>query len=293
MTPEQNLEKAMQEIRDEQIDPKVIEKAAQRTWARIAEAAGPATIHGCAGFRALIPEYRAGKLSPARSLLLVDHTHECVACRKALETAGRVIPFGGGEVQSAPAPRALGWNFAWAPAWAIAAGLAVTLGLTTWGIMNLGGGSQVSHAVVQSVQGKLYRVTSKGLETVTGGEDLPGGTEIRTARNSGAVVRLGDGTTVEMSERAGMSITAGRNDLSIRLDRGSVIVQAAKRRSGHLYVITKDCRVSVTGTVFDVNSGIKGSRVSVIEGEVRVSDAGDGSRDETVLRPGDQQLPEG
>ncbi len=289
MTPEQNLDKAMQEIRDEQVDLGLIEKAAQRTWSRIADAAGPATIQGCAGFRALMPDYRAGKLSEARSLLLVDHTHECVACRKALESAGRVIPFGGGEVQSVPAPRPAGWRPQWTPAWGIAAAMVVTLGLATWGIVNFGlvGNSQASHAVVQSVQGKLYRVTGKGLEAVTGGEDLPGGTEIRTARNSSAVVRLGDGTVVEMSERAGISVRAASSDLSIHLDRGSVIVQAAKRRAGHLYVITKDCRVAVTGTVFDVNSGIKGSRVSVIEGEVHVTES-DGGRAETVLHPGDQ-----
>jgi hypothetical protein len=42
--------------------------------------------------------------------------------------------------------------------------------------------------------------------------------------------------------------------------------------------------VAVTGTVFSVNSGIKGSRVSVIEGEVRVAGAGVTK----VLHPGDQ-----
>ena len=61
-------------------------------------------------------------------------------------------------------------------------------------------------------------------------------------------------------------------------------MQAAKRRSGHLYVAARDCRVAVTGTVFSVNSGVKGSRVSVIEGEVRVAQGGQ----EKVLRPGEQ-----
>src|SRR5206468_2362447 len=49
MTPEQNFEKALQEIRDEKIDPSMVEAAAQRAWTHIAEAAGPATIVGCAG----------------------------------------------------------------------------------------------------------------------------------------------------------------------------------------------------------------------------------------------------
>ena len=37
-----------------------------------------------------------------------------------------------------------------------------------------------------------------------------------------------------------------------------------KRTSGHLYVKTPDCRVAVTGTVFSVDSGMKGSRVAVL-----------------------------
>src|SRR5579871_4875960 len=55
-------------------------------------------------------------------------------------------------------------------------------------------------------------------------------------------------------------------------------------RSGHFYVATADCRVAVTGTVFSVSAGVKGSRVSVLEGEVRVSH----DNQEQVLHPGQQ-----
>jgi uncharacterized protein (TIGR03435 family) len=72
--------------------------------------------------------------------------------------------------------------------------------------------------------------------------------------------------------------------MRIRLHTGSIIVNAAKQPSGHLYVQTKDMTVSVIGTVFLVNAEANGSRVAVIEGEVRVRE---GSTD-TRLHPGEQ-----
>jgi hypothetical protein len=98
------------------------------------------------------------------------------------------------------------------------------------------------------------------------------------------MLRLHDGSHVEMRERSGLSISERGRDLTIGLDRGAILVQAAKRRTGHLYVSTRDCRVAVTGTVFSVNSGLKGSRVTVIEGTVLVAQ----DRHESVLHAGDQ-----
>ncbi|HEU5400009.1 MAG TPA: FecR family protein, partial [Terriglobales bacterium] len=84
--------------------------------------------------------------------------------------------------------------------------------------------------------------------------------------------------------RSEFSVGARGKDATVNLGRGSVLVQAAKRTSGHLYVKTPDCRVAVMGTVFAVDSGLKGSRVSVIEGIVDVSHNGS----EDVLHAGDQ-----
>jgi uncharacterized protein (TIGR03435 family) len=63
-----------------------------------------------------------------------------------------------------------------------------------------------------------------------------------------------------------------------------VFITAAKQRTGHLYVQTKDVTVAVVGTVFLVNAEEAGSRVAVIEGEVQVQQGGKTNR----LLPGEQ-----
>src|ERR1041384_619479 len=92
---EQILDKVTAEIRNEKVEPAAVSAAADRVWARVSAVAGetefqlPAveSIEGCRDFQSLIPAHLAGKLSEARSLLLVDHTHECIPCRKAMNEA--------------------------------------------------------------------------------------------------------------------------------------------------------------------------------------------------------------
>lgn len=275
MTPQDpnldpQLEQAIAGIRDEALDPAVIQAAAERVQARLAQ---HATLHTCADFQALMPDYRAGTLSPARALLLKDHTHECVACYKAL--AGAPAKY------QAPASKPPAPYFSWA----LAAALVAAAGLGFWAFGDrLRPGFNGPEAVVESADGLIYRVSDTGTVPLVRGAEVPAGVAIRTARDSHAMLRLHDGSHVEMRERSGFSASERGSDLTIGLDHGSIIVQAAKRRSGHLYVATRDCRVSVTGTVFSVNSGLKGSRVTVIQGTVLVAQ----NSHENVLHAGDQ-----
>ena len=107
---------------------------------------------------------------------------------------------------------------------------------------------------------------------------------MRTAKDGRAVVQLGDGSLIEMKDRSELYLTKNGNGTTIHLSRGSIVVEAAKQKDGKLFVESGDSLVSVTGTIFSVNNGTKGSRVSVIEGEVNLNHAGK----DRVLRPGDQ-----
>ena len=274
---ESALDRVIGEVRDEQIDAAVVEAAAGRVWSHISGAGGPRLvekIRGCEDFRALLNDYRAGRLSEARRLLVEDHTHECVACRKALH----------GEAQSAHRPVTMKPAAQPYTRWAIAAAVVVGFGLTTLGVVYYMNGPAGSRTTVAIINGTLYRLSDTGSVGVKAGDAMPAGAEIRTAKDSGAVIRLSDGSLVEMRERSGFSVSQSGADMTVNLGLGSIIVQAAKRHSGHLFVATRDCRVAVTGTVFSVNSGVKGSRVAVIEGEVHVTK----DKEEKVLHPGDQ-----
>jgi hypothetical protein len=129
-------------------------------------------------------------------------------------------------------------------------------------------------AEVQSIDGSAYRISDGGDHQLSPGDKLAEGDHLRTSGGAHAVLRLSDGSTVEVNERSNLGVGARGHSMTIALDTGAVIVQAAKRDSGHLYVKTPDCRVAVTGTVFSVNSGIKGSRVGVLQGSVQVMHAG-------------------
>lgn len=286
------LDEAVHQVADEPVDPRQVEEAAARVWARlsqegaasspapvVAEATAPAgSLHGCDDFRSLIPAYLRGELSPARALLVEDHTRSCVPCRRALREARE------GKAAPSHTPRKAA-NSNLRPVWmSLAAVLAIALGfgLVTLIQDRMAGGTRMAR--IESVEGTLYRVAGDSSRMIRPGETIDEGEEVRTAKGSTALVRMQDGSLIEMSERAGFSLDASRKGNTIQLERGRIIVRAAKQHDRHLFVATRDAQVSVVGTIFAVNSGIKGSRVSVIQGEVHVQQGAKLA----VLHPGDQ-----
>src|SRR5690349_21901209 len=285
---EQILDNVTAEIRNEKVEPAAVSAAADRVWARVSAAAGETEfqlptvdqIEGCKDFQSLIPAYLAGKLSEARSLLLVDHTHECIPCRKAMKEArARRSP-----VVKAPVTTKRYWRQPVMLRWGIAAALVIGFGLLVIPFAQRFWPFGEFDATVQAAEGQVFQVADARTATVGTGAKLQKGEKVRTAKDAHAVVRLGDGSLIEMKERSELYLTKTGEGTTIHLDRGSIVVEAAKQKDGKLFVESGDSLVSVTGTVFSVNNGTKGSRISVIEGEVNLNHAGS----DHVLRPGDQ-----
>src|SRR5688572_30402737 len=174
------LDNATKAIRDEQIDPATVETAAERVWARLAaensnelatSTVAAERIESCADFQSLIPAQLSGSLSEARSLLLVDHTHECIPCRKAMKEARtrRVEP-----VKKAAVKR-----YSLQPVvmrWGIAAALVIGVGLLVLPFLQrispFGGEFE---ATVQAAEGGVYQIADTRSTPVGAGAKLQKG----------------------------------------------------------------------------------------------------------------------
>jgi hypothetical protein len=282
------LDRAISELRSEEPDSKTLSASADRVWQKLQVAEGEESasnalqpIRGCDDVRALLPAFHQGELAAARALLVEDHLRECASCRSYAHGRG-MEGRTGVNWRMEPASRGFQWSFARLAA--AAAAVALLAALVWTGRNWYFAGPPGSRARIDSIEGQAYSLGAGGERALKPGDEISDGEFIRTAANSHARVRLFDGSEVEMNQRAELAVSANRRNTTIHLDQGNIIVQAAKRHTGHLYVSAPDCTVAVTGTVFSVNSGTKGSRVAVIEGEVHVKHAGK----ESILHSGDE-----
>jgi hypothetical protein len=264
------LERALQEMKEEDVDAGTVDAARARVWNAMANA-GYTT---CAEFRQDFPGYLAGALGGSRRILVEDHLSRCVACRV------RIADMKGERQIVAMPQRSSARRMRWGSLAAAAAALFAVLYLgrdTIDGMMAPGG----PRATVVSADGALYRLPAGALEANAAiGEHET----VRTAPGAHAVLRLADGSTVDVNERTELFVTAAWSGQSIHLQRGDVIVKAAKQRRGRLRVLTRDSIASVKGTVFAVSAGMGGSVVSVVEGSVAVNQPGRA----VLLSPGQQ-----
>lgn len=262
-----DFDRLVNSIRDDAPDADVERAAADRVRERLSAPVSATVSEHCAQFRADFEAYRAGRLAEGRRMLVEDHLHSCVACRREYSGAKNVTVM---PARSRPVTRRLGWVAAAAVIIGAIAIADYALARRIDRAMSPSG----ARGTVASVAGTLVLVSETSTMALAAGAEIAEGQEIRTGKGSRAVIRLRDGSRVEMDERSDVQLNERWSGKTIRLERGHVLVEAAKQRRGRLEVATPDSLVSVKGTIFAVSWGLKGSRVSVVQGEVRVDQGG-------------------
>jgi FecR protein/Protein of unknown function (DUF3352)/Putative zinc-finger len=261
-----NFDHLLKSIREEDPGQDVVEAAADRVRTNLSMRAVDmgGRLNSCEDFRALADAYREGSLSEARHMLVEDHLHSCVACRRFFRGEQKTT------VVTMPVKRSV---IGVVLPWAIAAAVLLVAGYTLPEYFNVLLAPSGARASVASVDGEVYKVAPAGLTLLTVGAAIAENDQVRTAKGSRAVLKLRDGSLVEVAERSDLRLSERWSGKTVTLERGSVMVEAAKQRRGRLEISTPDCMVSVKGTIFSVSRGLKGSRVSVVEGEVKVDKA--------------------
>jgi ferric-dicitrate binding protein FerR (iron transport regulator) len=275
-----SIDRAVEEIRDQKIDDATARNITDRVRARLGIGQeGHRPLTSCADYQQALPSYVAGTLPEARALLVGDHTRECVPCRRALmEARGAAAPV----VPQRSVRRRFRLT---SPAIRVAAAVVFLLGGLAF--VRLAGNliaDRNLRARVEIVDGALQLVDRASTQDLGPNAEIRSHQVLRTAKDSGAVLRLADGSLVELDERSELAFGAPRRGTTIDLARGNIIVHAADQGERQLSVTTNDCEVAVKGTIFAVNHGLKGSRISVIEGAVEVHEGSSSA----LLRPGDQ-----
>ncbi len=278
--PENLIDRAAAEIRNQRLDEISERQATDRVWNTLStELEGHRPLTGCADFQTEIPAYVAGTLAEARALLVGDHTRECVPCRRVLMAQRST------ETPTAPRRRPQSPSIFRSTFLRIAAAVVLILGgVASVRLVGDLSANRALRASVQVVDGSLQTIAGDSSTELGSGQVIGSRQVVRTAKDSGAVLELADGSVVEMNERTQLELHASRRGTTIDLARGNIIVHAAEQHGGRLFVNTQDCRIAVKGTIFAVDRGLKGSRVSVIEGEVEVREGASNA----LLGPGDQ-----
>ena len=258
-------------MNEEDVDAVTLEAARARVWGKVTNT-GSAT---CAEFRPDFPAYLGKALGDSRRILVEDHLSRCSGCR------ARIAEMKGREDGRRDAT-------------------AVLLPVDAMG--SAGRGSRTAAGGRLSRAGRHRRhdgsrrpaghgrfrrraaCTAWRVGSLEAGAAIGEHESVRTGPGAHAVLRLADGSMVDVNERTELFVSAAWSGQAIHLQRGDIIVKAAKQRRGHLRVLTRDSIASVKGTVFAVSAGMGGSVVSVVEGSVAVNQPGK----EVLLSPGQQ-----
>ena len=187
------------------------------------------TIQNCEGIRRLLKAYRAGTLPEPRRLLVESHLHEC-------DPRLRLLPEDSRPQWSTGPPSPLRTRTAFSARQGLGSGILQHgclhrrfLYRAYWQV------SPGVRAEVQSVDGAAYLISDSVDRPIAPGTALHEGEQLRTAADCAPLCALLMAPWCRSTSAAPSAWARGR-DMTVALDRGAVIVEAAHRTSGHLYV---------------------------------------------------------
>jgi hypothetical protein len=169
-------------------------------------------------------------------MLVGDHLSRCAECRRAMtEITGerKVIAM----PQLKPS-RWMGWM-----RWAAAAAIVLAAFYLGRDLLDSAFAPSGPRATVVSISDCLYRIPQTILQV---GSPLMEGEVVRTPAGSRAILRLVDGSRIEMNERTELAVHAAWSGYTIQLSRGDIIVQIPLMMAR----ILPDCEIAVSGKLF-------------------------------------------
>lgn len=251
-----------------------ITNAAERVRAAIESERGPKAVvadswDSIDDYISAIPAYLSNSLTAQQTLLFNEELRSSIPLRRAVDEARGRSKEGNGKANTASLKQTSRFKtMRWLASAASVALVAVAMFIA---LPELPSFNQGQLAQVSEVDGQLYQIVDGGLQELQPGSWIDGRQRIRSAVGSSAIITLDDGSEIEVDERSELSMTRRGSGNRIDVSRGRILVVASPQGSGTLDVFTDEFMVSVTGTIFEVAHGAKGSRVAVIEGSVDVS----------------------
>ena len=104
------------------------------------------------------------------------------------------------------------------------------------------GHTAISKPLFRQPKVRFIRLPIRALRQSTPERNCNKGEKVRTAKDGRAVVRLGDGSLIEMKDRSELYLTKNGQGTTIHLNRGSIVVEAAKQKDGQ--VVCREWRFS-------------------------------------------------
>jgi len=273
---DEQLDHLLGAVRNDQPSQEQAAAARDAVWQKLADSSI------CSDFRLDFASYTSGELPEARRLLVDDHLSRCPHCRRVLLDRSKPAVIEIKAIKKRASGKYLG---PWAR-WAAAATFAAVSLYAGRDKIDRAMAPSGPRARLEAGSGGVFLLAKGALHV---GDSLFDGDFIRTGARAHAVLRLVDGSRIELNERTELHLETAWSGETIQLDRGDLLVEAAKQRRGRLRVVTRDSMASVKGTVFAVSADAAGSLVSVVEGSVAVAQPGI----ERVLAAGENSATNG